>query len=63
MIKHTVCPRSLDQFYLVSHYLKWGKTSWTYSTKKKQKKTLVFNATGNADKLTDPVKSKNYIII
>ena len=29
----------------------------------KTKKTLVFNATGNVDKLTDPVKSKNYIII
>ena len=30
---------------------------------KPNKKTLVFNATGNVDKLTDPVKSKNYIII
>ena len=26
-----VCPRSLDTFYIVSFYIKWVKTSWTYS--------------------------------
>ena len=29
---HTVCPRSLDQFYKVTYNnMKQGKTSWTYS--------------------------------
>ena len=27
----TVCPRSSDPFYIVSHYIKWVPTSWTYS--------------------------------
>ena len=27
----TVCPRSLDPCYIVSYYIKWVKTSWTYS--------------------------------
>ena len=26
---HTVCPRSLDLFYIVTYFIKWGKTSWT----------------------------------
>ena len=29
--KDTLCPRSLDQFDIVSCYLKWVDTSWTYS--------------------------------
>ena len=29
----TVCPRSLNPFYNVHYYIKWVKTSWTYSTK------------------------------
>ena len=29
--KCTVCPRSSDPFYIVSYYIKWGTTSWTYS--------------------------------
>ena len=28
---NTVCPRSSDPFYLVSFYIKWVTTSWTYS--------------------------------
>ena len=31
-VRHTVCPRSLDLFYIVSYNIKWVKTSWTYST-------------------------------
>ena len=27
----TVCPRSSDPFYIVSYYIKWVATSWTYS--------------------------------
>ena len=27
----TVCPRSLDTFHIVCYYIKWGKTSMTYS--------------------------------
>ena len=27
----TVCPRSLDQFFIVSYYMKWVNTSWTDS--------------------------------
>ena len=28
---YTVCPRSLDPFYIVTYYVKWDETSWTYS--------------------------------
>ena len=32
---HTaICPRSLDPIYVVSNYMKWVKTSRTYSNKK-----------------------------
>ena len=27
----TVCPRSSDPFTIVSYYMKWVTTSWTYS--------------------------------
>ena len=27
----TVCPRSFGPFYVVSNYMNWVKTSWTYS--------------------------------
>ena len=27
----TVCPRSSDQFYVVTYYIKWVTTSWTHS--------------------------------
>ena len=27
----TLCPRSLDPFYDATYYIKWVKTSWTYS--------------------------------
>ena len=27
----TVCPRSSDPIYIVSYYIKWVTTSWTYS--------------------------------
>ena len=27
----TVCPGSSDPFYVVSYYIKWVTTSWTYS--------------------------------
>ena len=26
----TVCPRNLDRLYIISYYIKWVKTSWTY---------------------------------
>ena len=26
-----ICPRSLDPIYIVTCFMKWGKTSWTYS--------------------------------
>ena len=29
--KFTIFPRSLEPFYLVSYYIKWLATSWTYS--------------------------------
>ena len=31
-IYYTVCPKSSDPFYIVSYYIKWVTTSWTYST-------------------------------
>ena len=31
--KYTICPRSSDPFYLVTYYIKWVTTSWTYSIK------------------------------
>ena len=27
----TVCPRSIDPFFIASNYINWVKTSWTYS--------------------------------
>ena len=30
-IHTTVCPRSSDPFFIVSYYIKWITTSWTYS--------------------------------
>ena len=36
-IQYTVCPRSSDPFYVVTHYIKWVTTSWTYSKKNPQK--------------------------
>ena len=29
---YTICPRSVDPFFIVTYYIKWIKTSWTYST-------------------------------
>ena len=28
----TICPRGSDPFYIVTYYIEWVKTSWTYST-------------------------------
>jgi len=30
-MEHTVCPRSLDPIYVVTHSIQWDSTSWTYS--------------------------------
>ena len=30
---HTVCPGSNDPFYIVTSYMKWVTTFWTYSSK------------------------------
>ena len=30
--KATVCPKILDLFHIRNNYIKWVKTSWTYST-------------------------------
>ena len=30
-VSSTICPRSLDPFYIVSYYINWAMTSWTYS--------------------------------
>ena len=27
---YTVCPGSSDPFYIVTYYIKWVTTSWTY---------------------------------
>ena len=32
-LKHTVCARRLNPFYIVTYYIIWVKTSWTYSRK------------------------------
>ena len=32
--KYIVCPRRLDSFYKVTHYIEWAKTSWTHSSLK-----------------------------
>ena len=29
--KYTVCPGSSDPFYIVTYYIKWVTSSWTYS--------------------------------
>ena len=30
-LRDTVCARSSDKFYIVTYYMKWVTTSWTYS--------------------------------
>ena len=30
-VSYTVCPGSSDPFYIVTYYIKWVTTSWTYS--------------------------------
>ena len=37
-----ICLRSLVQFYIVSYYIKWVKTSWTYREQNKRL-TLIVN--------------------
>ena len=32
---HTVCPGRSDPFYIVTYYIKWVTTSWTYSIVRK----------------------------
>ena len=39
-IGHTVCPRSLDRFQIVSYYMNWVKTLWTNSTALKKSNDL-----------------------
>ena len=34
--KSAVCPRSLYQFYMVTFYIKWVKTFWTYNKNLKE---------------------------
>ena len=34
LIMHTICPRSIDPFYIVTNYIKWVKTSWTDKKKR-----------------------------
>jgi len=29
---NTVCPKSIEPFYIVTYYIIWVKTSWTYSS-------------------------------
>ena len=29
--KYTVCPKSSVPFYIVTYYIKWVTTSWTYN--------------------------------
>ena len=36
----TVCPGSSDPFYIVSYYMKWVITSWTFNTLLDQSITL-----------------------
>ena len=31
----TVCPRSYGPFYIVTYYIEWVTTSWTYSMSSK----------------------------
>ena len=41
----TVCPRRSDPFYVVTYYIKWVTTSWTYTTKGSQKRSFFSGAT------------------
>ena len=31
MDKDTIRPKNSDLFHIVTYYIKWGTTSWTYS--------------------------------
>ena len=34
-ILRTICPRSSDPYYILSYYIRWVNTSWTYSNPNK----------------------------
>ena len=36
-VRDTVCPRSSDRFCIVTYYIKWVTTSWTYSKIKRSR--------------------------
>ena len=50
----TVCPRSRDPFYIVSYYIKWVTTSWTFST------IYDIQASSRPDKIYDQSLIYNY---
>ena len=41
---YTVCPISSDPFYIVSYYMKWVTTSWTYSHSERKSNSSVLRA-------------------
>ena len=41
---NTVCPGSSDPFYIVTNYIKWVTTSWTYCTIMIKCRSLIINS-------------------
>ena len=39
-ILHSMCPRSSDPFYIVSYFITWVTTSWTYSMQEVVNKSI-----------------------
>ena len=42
-VLYTVCPRSSDQFYILTYYIKWVTTSWTDGIYTNILQTIAFN--------------------
>ena len=53
----TVCPRSSHPFHIVSYYMKWVTTSWTYSIYKQGHS--VYKPAQNL--LTKNIQKKKYV--
>ena len=54
----TVCPRSLEPFYIVTYYMNWVKTSWTYS----MSNTSFPNGNSLLHSIITMIMSRQYII-
>ena len=59
MMCNTVCPRSLAPSYIVNYYMKWDKTSWSYSVNNKVEFDLFSSDIPSISWASSPAISRN----